>query len=720
MDTLEGVLEKVLYYNEDSGYTVAKLKETKGKDVIIVGNFPANPGETVRLKGWWKADGKYGIRFQVEEYTSILPATLTGIRKYLGSGLIKGIGSVMAERIVDRFGMDTLEVIDQRPEKLLEVNGIGPVRLERIKKAWEEQKEIKEIMVFLQSHGISTTYATKIFKFYGGDTLKILRENPYRLALDIDGIGFKTADKIALKLGIDPNSIIRAEAAAKYLLSKSADDGHTFLPRDEIKERAERELDISGDMMERAITSMAGKGELVEDGDDVYLKSLYISEESIARKLLNILLFPKRKIDINLGKALEWLRISEGIELSEGQRRVLEKALKEKVLIITGGPGTGKTTVIRALIKILKKENQSFLLASPTGRAAERLSEVVGEEAKTIHRLLEYDPKTGSFKRDHKNPLNADYIIVDEASMVDVVLMHHLLKAIPPLSTLILVGDMDQLPSVGPGNVLRDLIESESIPIVKLKEIFRQAEKSMIVVNAHRVNNGFFPFIGRKKDTDFYFIERENPENALSTIKILCRERIPRAFGFHPVDDIQVITPMRKGTVGVHNLNMELQSVLNPNGKEITRGSRTFRVGDKVIQLKNNYEKEVFNGDVGRIREIDVDEQFLVVNFRGRDVIYDFSELDEIALAYAISVHKSQGSEYKAVVMPILPQHYIMLQRNLLYTAITRAKKLFVLVGSKKAIAMAVKNNKVEKRYSKLKERISRLCQGIPLVGSLG
>ncbi len=720
MDTLEGVLEKVLYYNEDSGYTVAKLKETKGKDVIIVGNFPANPGETVRLKGWWKADGKYGIRFQVEEYTSILPATLTGIRKYLGSGLIKGIGSVMAERIVDRFGMDTLEVIDQRPEKLLEVNGIGPVRLERIKKAWEEQKEIKEIMVFLQSHGISTTYATKIFKFYGGDTLKILRENPYRLALDIDGIGFKTADKIALKLGIDPNSIIRAEAAAKYLLSKSADDGHTFLPRDEIKERAERELDISGDMMERAITSMAGKGELVEDGDDVYLKSLYVSEESIARKLLNILLFPKRKIDINLGKALEWLRISEGIELSEGQRRVLEKALKEKVLIITGGPGTGKTTVIRALIKILKKENQSFLLASPTGRAAERLSEVVGEEAKTIHRLLEYDPKTGSFKRDHKNPLNADYIIVDEASMVDVVLMHHLLKAIPSLSTLILVGDMDQLPSVGPGNVLRDLIESESIPIVKLKEIFRQAEKSMIVVNAHRVNNGFFPFIGRKKDTDFYFIERENPENALSTIKILCRERIPRAFGFHPVDDIQVITPMRKGTVGVHNLNMELQSVLNPNGKEITRGSRTFRVGDKVIQLKNNYEKEVFNGDVGRIREIDVDEQFLVVNFRGRDVIYDFSELDEIALAYAISVHKSQGSEYKAVVMPILPQHYIMLQRNLLYTAITRAKKLFVLVGSKKAIAMAVKNNKVEKRYSKLKERISRLCQGIPLVGSLG
>jgi exodeoxyribonuclease V alpha subunit len=716
--TLEGVLERVVFFNEENGFTVARLQVAKRRDLVaIVGILPSPmPGETLRLKGEWVIDAKFGEQFRVQSCLSVLPATLTGIEKYLGSGLVKGIGPIMAKRIVAKFGLDTLDVIEDSTEKLQEVEGIGPIRVERITKAWQEQREIREVMVFLQGEGVSSTYAVKIYKAYGDRAISAVKENPYRLALDISGIGFKTADKIAQNMGIDPTSPMRAEAGIIHVLSELVDEGHVYYPYEELKEKATELLELGKETLDTALGTLAEQHRVViEEHPElkaVYLTPLHVAEVNVAIRLKTLLNSPKQLSQIDIEKAIEWVQRVNQIELAEMQKEALRKAITGKVTVITGGPGTGKTTLVNSLIKILGQKRQSIVLASPTGRAAKRLSEVTGHEAKTIHRLLEFSPSEGGFKRNEDNLLDADLVIIDEVSMVDILLMNHLLKAMPPAATLLLVGDADQLPSVGPGNVLKDIIASEQVETIKLTEIFRQAQESLIVVNAHRVNRGEFlqlqPSPGQQ--SNLYFINREEPEKVMEVIKDLCKRRLPHAFQFDSLEDIQVMTPMHRGTVGVSNLNAELQNLLNPNGKAVARGGRLFRVNDKVMQIKNNYEKDTFNGDIGRIVDIDLEEQKLMVKLEDRVIDYDWSDLDELVLAYAISIHKSQGSEYPAVVIPLLTQHYIMLQRNLLYTAITRARRLVVLVGSKRAIAIAIKNNKVQLRYTKLSGKL-RGCQ---------
>jgi exodeoxyribonuclease V alpha subunit len=703
-----------VYFNEENNFAVAKLQAGTSRDLVtIVGSMPCpNPGETLRLRGEWVTDAKFGRQFRVESCMSVLPSTLTGIEKYLGSGLVKGIGPVMAKRVVALFGLETLDIIEESPDRLLEVEGIGPIRSERIAKAWQEQKEVREVMVFLQGHGVSSTYAVKIYKAYGDKAVSVVKENPYRLALDISGIGFKTADRIARNMGIDPTSQIRAEAGVIHVLSELVDEGHVYYPYEKLVETAAALLEVDQKVIEAAVPALVGQRRVVveeQQGDRViYLTPLHVAESNVAKRLINLIEAPRQIIQIDVEKAIQWVQQAIGIELAEMQKETVRKTITSKVMVITGGPGTGKTTLVNCLIRILEKKGQRILLASPTGRAAKRLAEVTGREAKTIHRLLEFSPKEGGFKRNEDNPLEANLVIIDEASMVDILLMNHLLKAVPPEATMLLVGDIDQLPSVGPGNVLGDIIASGRVETVRLTEIFRQAQESMIIVNAHRVNRGEFPLIkpppGRK--SDFYFIERDDPEKALELVKDLCTRRLPGAFHLDPLDDIQVMTPMHRGVVGVANLNAELQRLLNPRGQEIAQGGRLFRVGDKVMQVSNNYEKEVFNGDIGRIAAIDVEEKKLSARFEDRVVDYEWSELDQLVLAYAISIHKSQGSEYPAVVVPILTQHYIMLQRNLLYTAITRARKLVVLVGTRRALAVAVRNNPVQHRYTALAARL--------------
>jgi exodeoxyribonuclease V alpha subunit len=715
--TIEGIVERIVYFSEEDNFTVARLQMAKRHDLVtVVGHIPMpTPGETLRLKGEWTASTKFGEQFRVESCLSVLPSTITGIEKYLGSGLVKGIGPIMAKRLVSRFGVDTLDIIEDSPERLLEVEGIGPIRAERLTKAWREQKEVREVMVFLQGHGVSSTYAVKIYKAYGDRAISIVKENPYRLALDISGIGFKTADRIAQNMGIDPNSQMRAEAGIIHVLSELVDEGHVYYPYDELMGKALSLLKVDEGILHAALTALKEQRRVVvenrEDHKAVYLTPLHVAEVNVAKRLKALLKAPRQLFPINVERATEWVQRVNGIELAEMQKEALKKAINGKVLVITGGPGTGKTTLVNSIIRILERKGQRIALASPTGRAAKRLSEVTGREAKTIHRLLEYSPSEGGFKRNEDNPLDADLVIIDEASMVDILLMNHLLKAVPPSATLILLGDIDQLPSVGPGNVLRDIINSGVVDVVRFTEIFRQAQESLIIVNAHRVNRGEFPKteLPEGRRGDFYFVARDEPERVLDAVRKLCCDRIPRAFHLDPVADIQVITPMHKGIVGVANLNSELQKLLNPRGEEITRGGTTFRTGDKVMQIRNNYEKEVFNGDIGTIVSIDTEEKESQVRFEDRLVNYEWSELDELVLAYAISIHKSQGSEYPAVVVPILPQHYVMLQRNLLYTAITRAKKLVMLVGSKRAIAIAVRNNRVQHRYSALSARLSAL-----------
>ena len=713
--TIEGILERIVYFNEETNFTVARLQVGRSQDLVtIVGNIPCpNPGETLRLKGEWTVDAKFGRQFRVESCLSVLPATITGIEKYLGSGLVKGIGPIMAKRVVAMFGLETLDIIEEIPEKLLEVEGIGPIRAERINKAWQEQKEVREVMVFLQGHGVSSTYAVKIYKAYGDKAVSVVRENPYRLALDISGIGFKTADRIARNMGIDPGSQIRAEAGIIHVLSELVDDGHVYYPYDKLMDAAASLLEVNRDVLETALTALVEQRRVVvdEQQDDraVYLTPLHVAEVNVARRLETLINSPRQLIQIDIEKAMQWVQQAIRMELADMQKEAIRKAVASKVLVLTGGPGTGKTTLLNCIIRILERKGQRILLASPTGRAARRLAEVTGREAKTIHRLLEYSPSEGGFKRNEENPLEADLVIIDEASMVDILLMNHLLKAMPPTATLLLVGDIEQLPSVGPGNMLKDVIASGRVETVRLTEVFRQAQESMIVVNAHRVNHGEFPVVRppEGKRSDFYFIERDDAEKALDMVKDLCARRLPRAFRLNPFDDIQVMTPMHKGMVGVANLNAELQMLLNPTGKEVIRGGRCFRISDKVMQMTNNYEKEVFNGDIGRVVGIEPEEQKLAVRYEDRVVEYDWSQLDELVLAYAISIHKSQGSEYPAVVVPILPQHYVMLQRNLLYTAITRAKKLVVLVGSRRAIAMAARNSRVQRRYTALATRLA-------------
>ena len=713
--TLEGVLERIVFFNEENSFTVARLQVVGKKDLItIVGALPLpTPGETLRLKGQWVVDTKFGQQFRVESCLSVLPATIVGIQKYLGSSLIKGIGPIMARRIVDKFGLETFDIIEDSPERLREAEGIGPIRTERITNAWQEQKEIREVMVFLQGHEVSPAYAVKIYKIYGDKAISVVKENPYRLALDISGIGFKTADKIARSMGIDPNSQIRAEAGIIHVLSELVDEGNVYYPDQELKKKAGELLEVDPAILEMALATLAQQDRIMieelPEGKAVYLTPLYVAEANVARRLKTLIESTKQPLQLDVEKAIEWVQGINHIELAETQKQAIKKAVTGKVLVLTGGPGTGKTTLVNSLVRILEKKGQRILLASPTGRAAKRLSEVTGKEAKTIHRLLEFSPKEGGFKRNEDNPLDADLVVIDEASMVDTILMNNLLKAVPVTATLLLVGDVDQLPSVGPGNVLKDIIASGCVETVILTEIFRQAQESLIIVNAHRVNRGEFPQLKPQQGqrSDFYYIEKNTPEEVLAVIKELCGKRLPNAFHFSPLDDIQVMTPMHRGTVGVSNLNAELQRLLNPEGKVITRGGRLFRANDKVMQTKNNYEKDVFNGDIGRIVTIDFDEQEVQVKFDDRLVNYELSDLDDLVLAYAISIHKSQGAEYPAVVVPLLSQHYIMLQRNLLYTAITRAKRLVVLVGSKSAIAITVRNNKVQRRYTNLAGRLA-------------
>jgi exodeoxyribonuclease V alpha subunit len=719
MSTIQGLVERISYHNEENDFVVAKLREKEKKELTtIVGNLSGvNPGESLKLTGKWVQNKRFGEQFQVETFEVTVPATLHGIQKYLASGLIQGIGPIMSERIVERFGLHTLEIIEKTPERLSEVEGIGPKRISMIRRAWVEQKEIKEIMIFLQGHGVGAVHSAKIYKQYGNQSIEIVRENPYRLAHDIQGIGFITADKIAQHLGIDHNSLIRAKAGLLYVLNQLTEEGHVHYPESQLIHKAKEMLTVDEEVVILAVKELSEEKEIfLEDLDPeghlraAYLASFHVAETGVAQMLMNLMESPSNIRPIHPEKAIEWVQQKLNIELAQRQEEAVLLAAKLKVLIITGGPGTGKTTLITAVLRIFQQLKLRILLAAPTGRAAKRMNEATGWEAKTIHRLLEYSPRQGGFKKGENDPLEADVVIIDEASMVDTLLMYHLLKAIPSHAHLILVGDVDQLPSVGPGNVLKDIIKSGRFTVVRLTEIFRQAQESMIVVNAHKINQGQFPVlkeIDQSESTDFQFIEEEDPEKILQNILDLCSEGIPGQFRFHPLKDIQVLAPMHKGIIGVANLNIELQKRLNPGQPSITRGAWNFRLGDKVMQIVNNYDKDVFNGDIGWILKIDPEEREVMIDFEGRPVVYSYSDLDEVVLAYAVSVHKSQGSEYPVVILPVVTQHYMLLQRNLIYTGITRAKKRVIMIGTKKALAIAIRNNKPQRRYTLLSERLT-------------
>ena len=720
---LQGQIERVTYTNLENGYTIAKVKVYGRRDLVtVVGTLMSpTPGEILEMKGEWVNHPRYGEQFKLFQYKTQIPASVYGIEKYLGSGLIKGIGPIMAKRMVKQFGEDTLDVIENSVERLAAVDGIGKKRVEMIKRAWDEQKEIREVMLFLQTHGVSAGYAPKIFKHYGNKSVEVVRKNPYRLATDIFGIGFVTADRIAEKLGFAKQSELRAEAGILYVLNQLADEGHVYYPYEPLVEKSREILQVERQVIVKAFGTIALEGRIViedlnpnilefrENNKAVYLAKFHFSETSIATKLKTLINGPKLIRAIESDKAIEWVQEQLDITLAAKQIEAVSCAAEDKVLVITGGPGTGKTTIINAILKIFSKLAVEIMLGAPTGRAAKRMSEATAHEAKTIHRLLEYSIQKGGFQRNDANPLKCDLLIIDEASMIDTILMHHLLKALPRTATLILVGDVNQLPAVGAGNVLKDIISSGAVKVVKLNEIFRQAQESSIIVNAHKINQGILPSLKSSKQEldDFYFIEQNDPEEVLGIILELTRERIPKRFGFDSIDDIQVLTPMHRGVVGAENLNLELQKALNPGEDVVARGGRTFRVNDKVMQIRNNYDKEVFNGDIGRIARVDTENQEFTIIFDDRELLYDFPDLDEVVLAYAVSVHKSQGSEYPAVIIPILTQHYLLLQRNLIYTAVTRGKKLVVLVGARKAMAIGVKNDKTQKRYTYLQHRLN-------------
>ncbi len=727
-ETLKGSVERITYYNEENGYTVLRVRPEQlrlgmGRDgtVTVVGALPElQPGETVEFAGEWVNDPRYGQQFRAESVKQTMPATVEGLRRYLGSGLIRGIGPRMAENIVDYFGLDTLDVLDRQPERLREVPDIGPKRSESIKQAWAEQQAIKEVMLFLQGHNVSTGLAIKIYKAYGDDAIDMVQENPYRLADDIWGIGFLTADKIAQDLGLPVDSPHRMEAGVKYALNEATNEGHVYLPRNELVGKAVELLRIDKpDDVGGAVDRLHGSGdvmiELLPDDsaagmEAVYLPTLYYSEVGSARRLHQMADAPDSRLadlrNAHWGPLLASLSGESQVQLTEQQRDAVRAALTGKVSVLTGGPGTGKTTTLRTVIAALLRTDHSFLLCSPTGRAAKRLSEATGQPAQTIHRLLGYSPSEGFFYND-ENTLDTDMVIVDEASMLDQMLFYNLLKAVGPSTHLLLVGDVDQLPSVGAGDVLRDLIRSGVIPITRLEAIFRQEGGSLIIRNAHYINRGQQPDT-RNEGDDFFFFGVEEPEAAAELVVDIVQNRVPDRFGYDALDDIQVLVPMYRGVVGVDALNQALQAALNPPGRPAERRlmGRLFRVGDKVMQTRNNYDKDVYNGDIGRVHSFDFNEQTMTLLVDRRRVTYDWSEVDELTHAYAISVHKSQGSEYPVVVIPLMTQHYIMLQRNLLYTAVTRARRLVVLVGTRMAIAIAVKNDRIAQRYSALDWRL--------------
>ena len=767
METLSGILERIVYENPDSGYTVGRFSAYGHAELVtIVGNLASvNAGESLLMSGEWKNNPKYGTQFQIDRYETIQPATVNGIRKYLGSGMIKGIGPKMATRIVSKFGMDTIDVIEQTPEKLADVEGIGKKRVKMIQQAWEEQREIKNVMLFLQSHNVSTSHATKIYKTYQNESIPIVTSNPYRLADDIYGIGFVTADTIAQNLGIDRNNPHRIQAGIKYVLSQKADEGHVFQHPYQLIEACEEILQQDTRTIELGVLALNQKEEVVltsqdgqveifaEDGEisnwlngskdetlaeseniyidtqdesdelldedipdhafkikeetAVYLAPFYYAEMGVVNQFQRLLSSGRQYSSIlDISQSLTQLEQEMDIQFASQQKEAIVAALTKRALILTGGPGTGKTTTTIGMIRLFEVDNRRIVLAAPTGRAAKKLSETTDREAKTIHRLLEFSPHDGSFKRNRENPLDADVVIIDEMSMVDIVLMNKLMQAIPSHATVILIGDTDQLPSVGAGNVLKGLIESNRIPVVTLTEIFRQAQQSMIVTNAHLINSGDTPILTGPKDRNFFFIEEEEPEDIVEQITSLISDRLPRHNNYHSIDDIQLLCPMRRGILGTENFNKCLQDELNPYAEQTIRGWHTFKAGDKVMQIRNNYDYDVFNGDIGRIAVIDQVEKLLAVRFSDKQVVYDMADLNELVLAYATTIHKAQGSEYPVVVMPIHTQHYIMLQRNLLYTGITRAKEMVVLVGTKQALNICIRNNQVMKRNSYLAERL--------------
>jgi exodeoxyribonuclease V alpha subunit len=716
-EEISGLIERVTFHNEESGFCVLRVK-TQGhrEESTVVGSLPAvTAGEWLVAEGGWIRDKEYGLQFKAAMMKTVPPTTVEGIERYLSSGLVKGIGPILAKKLVGRFGAEVLAVIENRTAELQSVDGIGPKRRERIARAWQEVRQVREIMLFLHSHGVSTSRAVRIFKTYGKQAIEKVRENPYTLAKDIYGIGFATADQIAQRIGIPRDSVNRARAGIDHVLLEATSDGHCALPLPNLKLAAVKLLEIPEAAVEQALSQMlAGRTLLREEIDGeplIFLPHLRKAEEVVATRIKRLVQAPTFYPPIDFDKAVAWCERRTGKALAPSQREALQTVLASRVVILTGGPGVGKTTLVNSILMILRTKGVKCLLCAPTGRAAKRLAETTGLEAKTIHRLLEIDPRTGRFSRNESNPLACGLLVVDETSMVDVPLMHSLLRAVPNSAGLILVGDADQLPSVGPGTVLRDLIASGMVPVVRLTEVFRQAADSRIITNAHRIRRGQMPELRGDPSSDFHFVERDDPEKIAATLIKLVLARIPKRFALDPVRDVQVLCPMNRGSLGVRELNAVLQRALNPTRPDqsvVERFGWRFQTGDKVIQTENDYDKDVFNGDVGMIERIDPVEQEVGVRFDERLVKYDFGELDEIALAYAITVHKSQGSEFPAVVIPLATQHYMLLQRNLIYTGVTRGKRLLVLIGQRKALGIAVRNDRPQRRYSGLLSSLKR------------
>ncbi|MBW6440181.1 ATP-dependent RecD-like DNA helicase [Actinoplanes hulinensis] len=713
---LEAVLERLTYVNEETGYTVARVAHKSSTDLLtVVGSLlGAQPGESLRLSGWWSSHPQYGRQFEVVSYTTVLPATIQGLRRYLGSGLVKGIGPVFAERIVDHFGLDTLEIIETVPERLVEVAGLGPKRTKKITAAWAEQKAIKEVMVFLQGVGVSTSIAVRIYKKYGDASISVVKNSPYKLAADVWGIGFKTADTIAQAVGIPHDSPERVKAGLQHTLSQATDNGHCFLPAPELTAEAAKILDVPGSLIPTCLDELVEEEGVVREDDDVYLVPFHRAEQSLSSTLIRLLHDKADRMphfaDVDWARALAWLQQRTSNSLAPEQEQAVRLALTSKVAVLTGGPGCGKSFTVRSIVELAVAKQAKIQLVAPTGRAAKRLAELTGHPAATVHRLLKLQPG-GDATFDRDNPLDADLVVVDEASMLDLILANKLVKAIPPGAHLLLVGDVDQLPSVGAGEVLRDLLTAEVIPRVRLTQIFRQAAESGVVTNAHRVNKGRPPVFDGMRDF-FLFPCDDTEATAGLTVDVACT-RIPKKFGLDPRRDVQILTPMHRGPAGAGTLNTLLQQQLTPAREGLPErrvGGRVFRVGDKVTQIRNNYDKGVagvFNGTVGVVTGLSPEEQTLSVRTDEDELIdYDFDELDELAHAYAITIHRSQGSEYPAVVIPLTTSAWMMLQRNLLYTAITRAKRLVVLVGSRRALAAAVRTVGAGRRHTALARRL--------------
>ena len=708
MEFLRCVVERITYQNEENGFCVIKCKAKGFHELVtVVGSMPdVHVGSVLRIQGRWKVDGKHGRQFQAEKWEETLPATAYGMEKYLGSGLIRGVGPKFAKRIVAVFGQATLEVIETEPDRLAEVPGIGHKRIGQIKQSWQEQKEIKNIMIFLQNHDVSTAHAAKIYRTYGNDSIRIVKENPYRLADDIWGIGFKTADTIAGKLGIEKDRFMRLRSGILYTLNKLSEEGHCFALRNQLIDAAVKLLEVDFPELEITLDEMLRTSDVIMDEEAIYLPPFYFSETGCARRMLR-LLTAQRAVALDTDEVMRQIESEAQISYDEVQKQAIRKAVDSKIMILTGGPGTGKTTTTLGIISAYQRAGCRIALAAPTGRAAKRMSEAAGMEAKTIHRLLEFKPAEG-YQRNEEKPLEADVLILDECSMIDIILMYNLLKAVPDHMTLILVGDTDQLPSVGAGNVLKDMIASGSIPVVRLTRIFRQAQNSRIILNAHRINEGKMPDLRGGRDSDFFFAAKDTNEEAAELLVKYCTVNLPRYYHVNAVRDIQVLTPMQRGICGAANLNQVLQEAVNPGRICLKRGGTEYRERDKVMQIRNDYDKEVFNGDIGFITKVDLEERELTVNFDGREVIYDATQLDELTLAYATTIHKAQGSEYPIVVMPFTMSHYAMLQRNLLYTGVTRAKKVFVLIGEKKALSYAIRNEITGARNTKLALRLEK------------